>query len=59
MRIRFEIEPNDLVREAQKRQIDLPHKKAEKLLREHSNFMIQRFNRLMETMLKDILEFNK
>jgi hypothetical protein len=55
MKIRIDIEPNDLVREAQKIRRSMDYDEAKSLLKEHSGFIEKSMGNLKTALLKSII----
>lgn len=55
MRVRIEIEPNDLVREAQKQKRSLTYKEAHILLKKHEEFLLKPLRNLKDALVKSVL----
>ena len=55
MKIRIDIEPNDLIREAQKQKRSLDYDQAKSLLKEHSDFLGKSLSNLKGALIKTIV----
>jgi hypothetical protein len=55
MKIRIDIEPNDLVREAQKQKRSMDYDQAKSLLKEHSDFLVKSMGNLKQALIKTIV----
>jgi hypothetical protein len=55
MRIRIDIEPNDLVREAQKQKRSMDYDQAKSLLKENSEFLGKSMSNLKQALLKTLI----